>query len=78
MHVFRAAEEAGNMFDEAKRTHPGIPWRAIRGMRNIFAHDYGKLDRAVFRSAAADDFPTHKSFCLDYSESHNIELDYSS
>lgn len=44
-------------------------------MRNIFAHDYGKLDRAVIWSAVTDDFPVLKSFCLKYAERHGIELE---
>ena len=24
--------------------HTSIPWRAIRGMRNVVAHEYGKID----------------------------------
>lgn len=72
MCVFRAAEEAGNMSDETKQTYPHIPWRAIHGMRNIFAHDYGKLDRAAIWSTVVVDLPVLKSFCLDYAASHGI------
>ncbi|OUP08406.1 HepT-like ribonuclease domain-containing protein [Collinsella sp. An2] len=75
MCVFHVTEEAGNMSDETQRAYPDIPWRAIHGMRNIFAHDYGKLDRAVIWSAVTDDFPTLKSFCLKYAERRNIKLD---
>ena len=74
MCVFRATEEAGNMSDETRREHPTIPWRAIHGRRNIFAHDYGKLDRAAIWNTVVADFPVLKSFCLDYAALHGIEL----
>ncbi len=74
MCILRAAEEAGNMSDETKRAYPHIPWRAIHGMRNIFTHDYGKLDRSIVWSAVADDFPLLENFCREFAEDHGFAL----
>ena len=74
MCVFRVAEEAGNISKEVQAVYPDIPWRAIYGMRNIFAHDYGKLDRAIIWSAITDDFPVLKTFCEQYARDHEIDL----
>lgn len=74
MCVFRVSEEAGNMSEETRSSYPEVPWRAIRGMRNIFAHDYGKLDRALVWSAVADDFPKLLSFCEQYAADRGISL----
>ena len=30
--------------DEFIQTHTEIPWRAIRGIRNVVAHEYGSID----------------------------------
>ena len=74
MCVFRIAEEAGNISKEVQTVYPDIPWRAIYGMRNIFAHDYGKLDRAIIWSAITDDFPVLKTFCEQYAKDREIDL----
>lgn len=74
MCVFRIAEEAGNMSRETKAAYPDIPWNAIHGMRNIFAHDYGRLDRRLVWNTITDDFPTLKAFCRAYAEDHSVEL----
>ena len=74
MCVFRVTEEAGNISDETKLEHPEIPWRSIYGMRNIFAHDYGKLDRRVIWTAVTEDFRSLKAFCLAYAVEHDLDL----
>ncbi|MBO7126367.1 DUF86 domain-containing protein [bacterium] len=30
--------------DDFIRSHPEIPWRQIKGARNIYVHGYGELD----------------------------------
>lgn len=27
------------------RAHPAIPWRSIIGLRNVLAHEYGRIDQ---------------------------------
>jgi len=34
------AESTKRLSDEIKETHPGIPWSAIAGFRNVLVHDY--------------------------------------
>lgn len=74
MCVYRVTEEAGNMSSETKADHPEIPWHAVRGMRNIFAHDYGKLDRKMVWNAATKDFKQLEAFCLSYAKDHELEI----
>lgn len=74
MCVFRATEEAGSISDDVRRQWPDIDWRGISGMRNILAHDYGKVDRALVWSSVEDEFPVLEEFCKDYAEDHGIEL----
>lgn len=78
MCVFRVTEEAGSMSQQTKDAYPQIPWRAIHGMRNIFAHDYGQLDRRLVWNAVVDDFPVLKSFCREYAADHALDLDKAS
>ena len=37
--------------DEIKDAHPEFPWRRIRGMRNIIAHQYHKVNLATVWNA---------------------------
>lgn len=48
--------------DEFRAEHPDIPWRQIRGMRNIVAHHYGKLDEKIIFESVHNDVPDLKQF----------------
>lgn len=58
--VLRATERTLEIVGEATRrvseayrsAHPEIPWRHIIGLRNLLAHEYGRIDHeALFRTA---------------------------
>ena len=34
---------AGHISEDFKSSHPEVPWKNIRGMRNVVAHAYGSL-----------------------------------
>lgn len=36
-------EAAGHVSETFRAAHPGIPWRAIVGQRNVLARDYGEI-----------------------------------
>jgi uncharacterized protein with HEPN domain len=50
-------EAAGRISPEVQKELPGIPFREIRGMRNIIAHDYGEVDLERVWETAAHDIP---------------------
>ena len=68
MCVYRVTEEAGNMSAATRAAHPEIDWRAIHGMRNILAHDYGNVDREIVWEAVQTDFDVLEAFCRAYLE----------
>ena len=48
-------EAARRVSPEVQRMHPGIPWRSIIGLRNVLAHEYGRVDhRLLFKAASVD------------------------
>jgi len=48
-------EIAGRLSPETMALFPNLPFRAMRGMRNIIAHDYGEVDlEMVWRTATTD------------------------
>lgn len=40
-------EAASRISAETRATHPGIPWRAIIGMRNRLMHAYFEINTAI-------------------------------
>lgn len=51
-------EDAALISDTVKNQFPDIPWRSIRSMRNLIAHDYIKTDDGiVFQTAVSDIAP---------------------
>jgi uncharacterized protein with HEPN domain len=53
----RLGEAASRLSDGFQDQHPEVPWRAIRGMRNLAAHDYGRIDHRVVWNTLKNDFP---------------------
>lgn len=48
-------EAASRLTPETCADFPGLPFRSMRGMRNIIAHDYGEVDfDLVWKTATAD------------------------
>ena len=42
--LLQIGELSGKLSNEFKEGNNDIPWRAIRGMRNMVAHEYGHID----------------------------------
>jgi uncharacterized protein with HEPN domain len=57
-NIIRLAADLERLGDAWLRTHPDVPWRLIRGMRNRIAHNYWTVDGdivwAVVDEHAAD------------------------
>ena len=47
-----------------KAEHTDIPWNAIRGMRNIVAHEYGNIDFEIVWETASMEIKELCDFCL--------------
>lgn len=56
-------ELTNKLSDEFKAAHSEIPWRAIRGMRNIVAHEYGHIDTETVWETAENGTQELKAFC---------------
>lgn len=62
--ILQIEELAGNLTEEFRASHPGIPWREIKLMRNIVAHRYGTVDHAITWDVVVNDIPVLKEYCL--------------
>jgi uncharacterized protein with HEPN domain len=50
-------EAASRLSPETQSMFPGLPFRSMRGMRNIIAHDYGEVDIDLVWNTATNDLP---------------------
>ena len=64
MCILQFGELAGLLSDDFRAAHTEIPWKSVRGMRNIFAHNYGNISLPATWETITDDIPALKQFCL--------------
>ncbi|MDR3278174.1 MAG: DUF86 domain-containing protein [Oscillospiraceae bacterium] len=63
MCILQIGELAANLTLEFTLAHRGIPWRAIKDMRNRAAHGYGEMDVSKIWVTAVEDLPELRAFC---------------
>lgn len=51
-------EAANRISDSFRDAHPHIRWQAMRGMRNLLAHEYGRIDHAILYRTVIDEIPS--------------------
>lgn len=73
MNLLQIGELAGKLSDDyVDESRAQMNWRAIKGMRNLFAHDYGSMDLNRIWDTVLTDIPELQAFC-----EHELELDQS-
>lgn len=50
-------EAARRVSDEFARAHPGVPWKAVVGMRNKLVHDYMGVGEEMVWDTVARELP---------------------
>lgn len=65
MNLLQIGELAGRLSEDyiASCKEKGVNWRAIKNMRNMFAHDYGAMDVERIWVTATEDVPDLERFC---------------
>nr|WP_257789578.1 HepT-like ribonuclease domain-containing protein [Acutalibacter muris] len=61
--LLQIGELVNYLSEDFKSTYPQIPWQAIRGMRNVVAHEYGKIDTATVWETAENGVQELQEFC---------------
>ena len=56
-YLLQIGELARTLSDSFKDVHDDIPWKQIRGLRNMVAHNYGHVDFEIIWSIVQDDIP---------------------
>lgn len=62
MSILQIGELSTQLSDEFKAFYPDIPWKDIRGMRNVMAHHYGKLDETILFEIVKKNIPELEQF----------------
>lgn len=71
MAVFQIGELSGRLSEDFKEHHKSeIPWKEVRGMRNLFAHNYLDMDIQKIWDSATIDVPILKQFCESILSEH--------
>lgn len=55
--ILQLGELAGALPEDYREEHGAVPWRQIRGMRNMIAHDYVRIDKDLVWETACNDLP---------------------
>jgi len=63
MCILQIGELTTHISDEFKSMYTEIPWRDIRGMRNIAAHHYGEFSATYLWQTIIEDIPAFRQFC---------------
>lgn len=70
MCIMQIGELTARLSDEMKLQYPDVPWRIIKAMRNLFAHDYERVDNEMVWSTLKENIPELKESCLRILESN--------
>ena len=65
MEIFQIGELCNHFSDDFRNSHPDIPWRDIKGMRNLFAHSFYEMDIEIIWNTALYNIPDIRKFCED-------------
>ena len=61
--LLQIGELAGHLSESYRDAHPAIPWRQIKALRNIIAHNYGSVDAETAWEIVQEDIPTLWQYC---------------
>lgn len=63
MPIMQIGELATRLTDEFIEQTPQIPWKAIKGMRTFFAHQYGTMNKKLIWQTTVDRIPELRRNC---------------
>lgn len=64
-YIAQIGELAAHFSEEFKEEHCKIPWREIRGMRNILIHEYHTASPKTIWETATEDIPALRAMLLE-------------
>ncbi|MBP3231381.1 DUF86 domain-containing protein [Anaerovibrio sp.] len=64
-YLLQIGELSIGLTDEFKNKHSALPWKAIRGFRNIVAHRYDTIDVETVWDIINSNIPELKEACMN-------------
>jgi len=61
--VLQIGELTTHFTEEFKNTYNEIPWNQIKALRNVVAHNYGKIDKETLWETISNDIPKLQDYC---------------
>lgn len=61
--LLQIGELVGTLSDNFTSAHTEVPWKQIKGFRNIVAHAYGTIEPDVVWDIISNDLPILKDYC---------------
>lgn len=61
--LLQIGELTTHLTPEFKRKYTEIQWNQIKALRNVVAHDYGKIDTEILWETLQEDIPVLKEYC---------------
>lgn len=62
-NIFQIGELAKGFSLEFIKKYDGVPWKHIKGMRDIIGHGYGAVDFEMVYNTAKEDIPILLDYC---------------
>ncbi len=63
MCIIQIGELVAQLSDELKNHRQEVPWKLIKSMRNLFAHDYARVDSEIVWDTLKHSIPDLKEKC---------------
>lgn len=63
-YLLQIGELSAGLSDGLKERYAAIPWKSIRGFRNIVAHKYGTVDKEMLWDIIHEDVPQLEKACM--------------
>ncbi len=61
--VLQIGELTTHFTEEFKNTYNEMPWNQIKALRNVVAHNYGKIDKETLWETILNDIPQLQDYC---------------
>jgi uncharacterized protein with HEPN domain len=65
MRVYQISELAQHLTADFTLSYGNMPWHLIKGLRVVFAHRYGTLDKKILWKTISERVPELKKFCTE-------------
>ena len=63
MCIIQIGELVGQLSDELKNERQEVSWKLIKDMRNLFAHDYARVDNEIVWDTLKNNIPDLQEKC---------------